>query len=360
MASPKKELVVRMDNNLKHPKFLRAVEDALPMTARKYMTPERVAKLALMAYRKNSYLWNCTPESVMEAVMDMAQLGLEIGGAIGQAYLVPFKDTATAIIGYRGLISLARRSGEIASVTSQVVYENDVFDLDLGSGEPPKHKPCMNGERGKMIAVYCVARFKDGGMHVEFMPKSDVDKIRSRSPSDKRGMSPWKTDYEEMAKKTVVRRAAKYWPMSTEMADALEYDNKTDGVVSVTLNRDELPEPDAPDEPAPSRTQEVLDAVNRSASKESPAEGDGQLDLEKKAQESGATGPYLDWANKNYTMDEIAAVAERMNCDPEEFDSWCKLLEITNDKRSHTAKRLKQLAQEVQTWYETRPLDDNE
>jgi len=269
MAQANTDLVLAVKKELKG--ILPQIDEALPATAKKYMTKERIVKVALMAIRKTPKLLQCNRASILEAVMDMASLGLELGGALGHAYLVPFKTQAVPIIGYRGYIALARRSGEIESVKAEIVHQHDDFDIDLASGQPPTHKPCLKGNRGDPEAVYCVARFKDGGMHVEYMTVDDVKKIQARSPSVRaNATSPWDTDWNEMAKKTVVRRAAKYWPLSIEMADAIEVDNRTDGV---SYSPSEIITPDTLPEAKPeTRTDQAIEAL-----KKAPAPADEHI-----------------------------------------------------------------------------------
>lgn len=218
--------------------------DALPATVRKYLTPERLTKITLAAISRSPQLLECTPESILRSVMDAAQLGLEPGGPLGQAYLVPYRNKGRAeaqlIIGYRGLIALARRSGTIESVAAHVVFSRDSFECNLATGVL-SHAPYMAAlpdaaaqmsdadidaacDRGKPVAVYCVARFVGGGQHVDVMTMADVERVRRRSKASDSG--PWVTDFLEMARKTVVRRAAKYWPLSTELADAMDREDQ--------------------------------------------------------------------------------------------------------------------------------------
>lgn len=194
----------------------------------KHLTPERLLKVALSATARDAKLLACTPKSLLLAVMQAAELGLEAGGLMGTAYLVPYKDEAKLIIGYKGMIQLARNSGDISSIEARVVHANDVFELEYGLQSKLVHRPSMS-EPGPMVAVYSIVRFKDGGYHVECMSKVDVDAIRDRSPSGKDG--PWVTDYEEMAKKTVLKRALKLAPLSAEkttFSKALEHEVSID------------------------------------------------------------------------------------------------------------------------------------
>jgi recombination protein RecT len=142
-------------------------------------------------------------------------------GALGQAYLLPFKGAVQLIVGYRGLIELARRSGLISSIQCFVVHEKDSFKYGVGvAGDVLEHTPYdllpgnSDGDPGKLVAAFCIARFKDGGSHITVMSKREIELVRRSSRSGDTG--PWRTHYEEMAKKTVLRRASKMWPMQTE------------------------------------------------------------------------------------------------------------------------------------------------
>lgn len=234
------------------------------------VTPEKMARIALNELRLNSYLAGIAmrnPDSFINSVIQASHLGLEIGGALGQCYLVPYKNEVKAIVGYRGLLTLARRSGFITSIKAEMVYENDTFDLELGIDTKVVHKPLLTGERGAPKLVYMVAHFTDGGNHFEWMSIDEVNKIRERSPSGKNG--PWVTDYEQMALKTVIRRGWKYLPMSIEMmrTEQIEVANESGQKVnfviegdSVEIHADESaeapnnqPEPEVAVAPAPTK-----------------------------------------------------------------------------------------------------------
>lgn len=200
------------------------------------LTPEKMARIALNELRSNAYLAKIAmdnPGSFLNAIIQASHLGLEIGGVLGQAYLVPFKGEIKMMPGYRGLISLARRSGEINSINAQVVYENDEFDLELGLDTKVRHRPKLNGDRGSPIIAYMVAHFRDGGSHFEWMTVAEIMKIKMRSSAVvaaiKSGKeTPWDTDLEEMIKKTVIRRGWKFLPMSIEMQSASVIDTAMD------------------------------------------------------------------------------------------------------------------------------------
>jgi len=188
------------------------------------LSPERLIKLAVMATNKNPALAKCDMGSVFLALMQCAELGLEPSGTLGGAYLVPYGRQCQLIVGYRGLLDLARRSGVLEQAEAHVVYERDTFEVEFGLHPKFRHVPEWNGDRGARVLVYAVFRLKGGGVHVEVMGINEVEAIRKRSRSANNG--PWVTDYDEMAKKTVVRRGAKYVPMSTEARDALEREDE--------------------------------------------------------------------------------------------------------------------------------------
>lgn len=192
----------------------------------KHLTPDRMLKVALSATARTPTLLACSPQSLLLCVMQAAELGLEVGGLLGDAYFVPFKDKAQLIIGYRGLIKLARQSGQLASIEAHVVRQNDTFEIEFGLNTKLVHKPCMTAEPGEPVAVYAVAKFKDGAVQCDVMPIHEVNAIRSRSQAGSAG--PWVTDFAEMAKKTVVRRLCKFLPLSPELARALEHEAATE------------------------------------------------------------------------------------------------------------------------------------
>lgn len=199
-----------------------SIASALP----KHLTVDRLTRVALGELRTNTKLLECNPHSLMNAIVKASQLGLEVGSAMGHAYLVPYKTECTLIIGYRGMIALARRSGEIQSITARVVYARDAFELEYGLEEKLRHVPSTEADPGPVTYVYAVAKLRDGGIQYEVMTRAEVEAIRKRSRAGQSG--PWVSDWSEMARKTVMRRLFKYLPMSIEMADALSADTDDD------------------------------------------------------------------------------------------------------------------------------------
>lgn len=202
------------------------IKKALPA----HLTADRLLRVAMTSIQKTPKLLDCTQQSLLACIMTCAQLGLEPDQFLGQAYLVPFKDTkkgvtiCTLIPGYRGYIALARRSGEVQTVSSHVVYERDTLELEYGVEDKLRHKPTMEGEPGNPIGAYCIFKYKDGSYSFDFMSVAEIEKIRARSKSANDG--PWATDWGEMAKKTVIKRHSKLAPLSVEFAKAVALEDR--------------------------------------------------------------------------------------------------------------------------------------
>lgn len=202
-----------------------AMQEALP----KHLDKDRLLRLAMTTIRTTPGLREANPGSLLGAVMEAAQLGLE-PGPIGHCYMLPFKNNkkgtteVTFIIGYKGMIDLARRSGHIQSIYAHAVYENDEFEYELGLDPKLVHVPTMETDKGAFIGSYAVAKFKDGGYQMEFMPKAEIEKRRNSSPSGRSKYSPWNNHYEEMANKTVIRHMWKYLPISVEIQQHVSHD----------------------------------------------------------------------------------------------------------------------------------------
>lgn len=228
---------------LASPKVQMQLKAALP----RHMTAERMARIATTEMRKVPKLGQCDPMSFLGAVIQCAQLGLEPGNALGHAYILPFdkrekvgnqwktvRTEAQVIIGYRGMIDLARRSGQIISIDARAVYEGDKFDCELGLDARVNHVPDWQNpnraDASKLRFVYAVAKLKDGGVQFDVMSRAEVESIRARSKSADNG--PWVTDFAAMAVKTVVRRLFKFLPVSIEMQTAVGLDEMAEGGIS--------------------------------------------------------------------------------------------------------------------------------
>lgn len=220
----------------------------------------------------------------MSCLIDCSSLGLEPDGR--KAHLIPYGDKCTLIVDYRGLVALARRSGEIADIHADIVCKNDKFEYSFGSDSRLEHRPNIE-DRGPVIAAYSFVRLKDGSSSYEVMNVKEIDAIKKRSKASTSG--PWVTDWAEMAKKTVFRRHSKWLPMSSEFQEAIDkdYDIPTDIV------RDPA---DIPGKPEVEMPTSVEDAPASEPIKELPAGGcteDQQKEIEELAQEKGENIPAL-------------------------------------------------------------------
>lgn len=199
-------------------------KDSIAQLVPKHLSAERLMRVAVNCVAKTPGLQDCSPTSLLQCVLVAAELGLEPGGALGHLYLVPFKGKATPVVGYRGFLELARRTGQVSKVRAVVVYEKEVFRVIEGLHFDIVHERSLAEDRGQLKHVYAVAELADGSVQFEVMTRQQVEAIRARSLAGKSG--PWATDFEEMAKKTVFRRLAKWLPLSSERFDkALEIDN---------------------------------------------------------------------------------------------------------------------------------------
>lgn len=209
---------------------------ALPKT----MTVDRLTRIVMTECRKTPQLLKCNRESFLGSVLQCAQLGLEPGSALGHCYLLPFgngkaKDglpNCQLIIGYRGMIDLARRSGQIKSISAYCVHEADDFHYELGLHPDIHHIPAATADRGPVTYVYAVAQLKDGGVQFEVMSRGEIEEVRASSKAGTSG--PWSTHWSEMAKKTVIRRLFKYLPVSIDTVRAIEVDEKSERGEAVT------------------------------------------------------------------------------------------------------------------------------
>jgi recombination protein RecT len=196
---------------------------------------DRFARCLITEFQRNEQLANCTGLSLLGCAVQAAQLGLEIGGPLGQAYLVPYRNQKKGVreaqfqIGYRGFIALAHRTEKVQLFAAHSVRENDEFDLTLGTEPRVHHKPAR-ADRGQIVGVYAVLRTTNGGRDFEYMSLTEITEHRARYSKQRGdGPSPWDSAFEEMAKKTPIRRISKRVPLSVEMTRAAvlsEYDDE--------------------------------------------------------------------------------------------------------------------------------------
>ena len=198
----------------------------LAMALPKHVTAERIIRVVVTSLRKTPALMKCQTASLVSCIFQAAQLGLEVDNGLGHAYLVPFGQECTLIIGFRGMVDLARRSGQVSTIKAVAVHNGDLFDYEEGLDPKLVHKPKPDNHAAPITHVYAVCRLRDGSSQFEVMTLGQVNDIRAKSRSGKTG--PWVSHFEEMAKKTVIRRLFKMMPTSIEIQRAVSVDEQQD------------------------------------------------------------------------------------------------------------------------------------
>lgn len=209
--------------------YIQSMQGEIAKALPSVITPERFTRMTLTALRTTPKLAQCNPMSFLAAMMSAAQLGLEPNTPLGQAYLIPFKNNRAGTmdvqfqVGYKGLIDLAYRSGEVEVVQAQCVYANDEFECEYGLEPKLRHKPA-SGERGELVKVYAMFRTKSGGYGFEVMSVHDI-KEHAKKYSKAYSSGPWQSNFEEMAKKTVLKKVLKYAPLKSDFVKAVAQDS---------------------------------------------------------------------------------------------------------------------------------------
>lgn len=248
------------------------LDNALPPAIKKVLTPDRMTRLVVTAMRQVRNLDQCTFASLAGSLMVAAQLGLEPCTPLGHCYLIPRKNgrtgqfEATFQLGYPGMLELAYRTEVVQSVTAQVVYANDHFLYEQGLDDKLVHRPFFNGDRGPVIAYYAIIKFTNGGHAKDVVPFADmVNHMERFAPRDYKTNAitgPWANDFDEMAKKTMIRRLFKMMRKSTDIiAKATLYDERViDRDQSTAELRPQFDEPRQPAQiPAPYQPDPVID-----------------------------------------------------------------------------------------------------
>lgn len=220
----------------------------------KHMTAERFCRVAITALTRTPKLAECTKESFFKCLLDLSAMGLEPDGR--RAHLIPYGKECTLVVDYKGTAELVMRSGLVGSIHADKVCENDAFDVDRG--QVTKHKIDYRKPRGEAYAYYCLVKFKDGSEKAEVMTKDEVEAIRKRSRSGSNG--PWVTDFDEMAKKTVFKRASKWLSLSPEIRLALEHDDDDRLAINTLRESDTMAAANPFEKPAVDVAATVTDA----------------------------------------------------------------------------------------------------
>lgn len=212
------------------------LEKAIPeldKVASRHLDTRRMTMIALLTATKQPQLLKCNPKTVVQSLMQAAEMGLEIGGGFGHAYLVPFKETCTLIVGYQGFIELTLRTEFVVDIRAVVVFKGEDFEYQEGTKPFIRHIPSEDVDRRyeNVRAAYAVATLKGGEQKALLMWRKEIDLIKSRAKSAKAEKSPWNDAYDsvEMARKCPVRKMAKFLPKSRELATALALDDADEG-----------------------------------------------------------------------------------------------------------------------------------
>lgn len=229
---------IKLTKSMSIADLIKAMEPEIKKALPEVITPERFTRMALSALNTTPKLQECSQMSFLAALMASAQCGLEPNTPLGQAYLIPYNNKGKMEcqfqIGYKGLIDLAYRNTQMQMISAQVVYENDEFEYELGLNAKLIHRPTLN-DRGKIRLFYGLFKLNGGGFGFEVMSKAAMDAFaKEYSKAFDISFSPWKTHYEEMGKKTVIKKALKYAPLKTDFQRILS----TDGTVKNEIAED--------------------------------------------------------------------------------------------------------------------------
>lgn len=247
--------------------LLQKSKSQIAMALPKHLSADRIIRVAMTSIQRTPKLLECDPKSLIGAIIQSSQLGLEPDGVLGHAYLIPYGNQVQFIPGYKGLIDLARRSGQVVSIGSHVVYSNEKFTLKFGFSETLEHEPLPPSQRGERKGVYAVARLKDGSVHSEWLWSEEVEAVKTQSLKKmKRPSGPWIDNEDEMWRKTSIRRLAKYLPLSVEFAKAAAVDELADaGVSTAELFEDLDAVPVTTQEPAGKSIDEAFSQMQQPA-----------------------------------------------------------------------------------------------
>ncbi len=245
--------------------LLNTMKSQIAAALPKHLTPERMIRMAVTLFSKSDSLQKCSVQSIVACVVQASELGLELTGPLGHAFMVPYSGQATFQIGYKGFFELAFRSGKLSAWPMRVVFANDLFDVQYGSDQKILHKPAK-GERGDPIGYYSCLYMHDGGRDFDYLSVEDAEQHRDRysqafKNAEKYGKtnSPWHTNFDAMAMKTTVRSLAKRAPLSTELRAAASIDEYAEAGIGVDVM-----------DITPSRSERVAGALNGSKTEEKP------------------------------------------------------------------------------------------
>jgi recombination protein RecT len=291
------------------------------------MTVDKFQAIVVAAVADNMDLLDCDRGSLLKACLNAAELGLSLNKNMGEADILKVwdgrmkKNVAQFRPRYKGLMKLALQAGEVLKIESRLVYAKDVFEVEQGIDPRIIHKHGLS-DRGEKIGAYCVWKLKNGESQFEIMSKEEILAIRDRSSSKTKDgtiVGPWKTDEAEMWRKTVVRRASKYMPLSTEAQRAVMVDNQAEGIIEADeYSGSEMDITDFNDVPVAAAQVQTLE--EKIVAKAAPAQKTPlHIDILEAGDDEEGMTDWDGWAN---TACELVA-----SLSPEEREAWRELHE---------------------------------
>jgi len=310
--------VQKLNESIETPKKLMSIEELIQQSAKQlgmalpsHMRPERIVRIALTTLRMNPKLYECNPKSILAALFQSAQLGLE-PNLNGEAWIIPYKTKSGMMaqfqIGAYGLVKLFWNHMNSISLQVESVHEKDFFEYDLGSANLKHIPPPFGKERGAIIGYYAYAVLSNGGRSIKVMSKEEVlthaerfSKCWNKNENNFMSGTPWQSHFDAMAHKTVLVKLMKLLPKSVELQKAISMDEtiKTDvdadmSTVGQTVDYTEILSPDE-------NTENGLSAMAR------PANGHAEVVTEE-AQTSSV--PLIDILESQLSELEIKGTRE--------------------------------------------------
>ncbi len=312
-------------------------EDHLRKLLPSSMTVDKFQAIVVAAVADNMDLLECDRASLLKACLSAAELGLSLNKNMAEADILKVwngktkRNEAQFRPRYKGLMKLALQSGDVLKIESRLVHENDVFEVEEGIEPRIIHKHGLSN-RGEMVGAYCVWKLKNGETQFEIMNKEQILAIRDRSSAktkDGNIVGPWKTDEAEMWRKTVVRRASKYMPLSTDAMRAVQADNEADGIVEADAFDDSVEDiTDVAPAPAPAVKQisslEAKLAPKAKAAPEPEPAADEPLEVLHPTEDADGLTDWETWA---YAAYEIVS-----QLSPERRAEWRKMHQDSLDE----------------------------
>jgi recombination protein RecT len=220
LTESQKALITLQELLLRH-------KDQIAMALPRHMSADRMLRVAITAAAATPALLKCDARSVAGCIVQASLLGLEPSTVLGEAYLIPYEKTCKLVLGWKGLLKLVRNSGELLLVNAQEVRDKDAFEFEDGLDPFLRHKRAPGGpeERGPVVSYWAGAVLRGGGKQFVVMTRQEVE-AHAKKYSKAFGSGPWKNEFDEMAKKTCLRKLCKYLPASVESQVACALDEQ--------------------------------------------------------------------------------------------------------------------------------------